>query len=183
MRGILPLRSRESCWKAGDGQTLPVPCFPENKGVIFREKEGGGKGAFPPPFLCFLLGTMLPAAVASADPAPTYSIKVEPSSIDLVEGESLPLKAIVTSDTGPLDEDGLKGAGLSIRWDERGHWPGKRGINRHPDHQSDGRKNRGNDRRKKGYHYCLSEQWGQVISAMQAGEITVKTGGHSWNIH
>lgn len=66
---------------------------------------------------CVLLGTMLPAAVASADPAPTYSIKVEPSSIDLVEGESLPLKAIVTSDTGPLDEDGLKGAGLSIRWE------------------------------------------------------------------
>lgn len=54
LRGILPLRSRESCWKAGDGQTLPVPCFPENKGVIFREKEGGGKGAFPPPFLCFV---------------------------------------------------------------------------------------------------------------------------------
>ena len=66
---------------------------------------------------CVLLGTMLPAAVASADPAPTYSIKVEPSSSDLVEGESLPLKAIVTSDTGPLDEDGLKGAGLSIRWE------------------------------------------------------------------
>lgn len=66
---------------------------------------------------CVLLGTMLPAAVASADPVPTYSIKVEPSSIDLVEGESLPLKAIVTSDTGPLDEDGLKGAGLSIRWE------------------------------------------------------------------
>ena len=56
---------------------------------------------------CVLLGTMLPAAVASADPAPTYSIKVEPSSIDLVEGESLPLKAIVTSDTGPRDEEGL----------------------------------------------------------------------------
>ena len=104
--------------KAGDGQTLPVPCFPENKGVIFREKEGGVR-VLSLLLSCVLLGTMLPAAVASADPAPTYSIKVEPSSIDLVEGESLPLKAIVTSDTGPLDEDGLKGAGLSIRWESK----------------------------------------------------------------
>lgn len=40
---------------------------------------------------------------------------------------------------------------------ERGHWPGKRGINRHPDHQSDGRKNR-ETTDEKGYHY-LSEQW------------------------
>lgn len=31
LRGILPLRSRESCWKAGDGQTLPVPCFPREQ--------------------------------------------------------------------------------------------------------------------------------------------------------
>ncbi|UQT48889.1 hypothetical protein M5E87_02065 [Flavonifractor plautii] len=116
IEGILPLRSRESCWKAGDGQTLPVPCFPENKGVIFREKKVGVR-VLSLLLSCVLLGTMLPAAVASADPAPTYSIKVEPSSIDLVEGESLPLKAIVTSDTGPLDEDGLKGAGLSIRWE------------------------------------------------------------------
>lgn len=37
---------------------------------------------------CVLLGTMLPAAVASADPAdPTYSITVAPPSIDLVEGD------------------------------------------------------------------------------------------------
>ena len=109
---------------------------------------------------CVLLGTMLPAAVASADPAPTYSIKVEPSSIDLVEGESLPLKAIVTSDTGPLDEDGLKGAGLSIRW-ESGDI-GRVSV------ESTGTlttkvmavKNRGKrPTKKKGYHYCLSEQW------------------------
>lgn len=37
-------------------------------------------------------GDDVPAAVASADPAPTYSIKVEPSSIDLVEGESSRLR-------------------------------------------------------------------------------------------
>ena len=102
---------------------------------------------------------MLPAAVASADPAPTYSIKVEPSSIDLVEGESLPLKAIVTSDTGPLDEDGLKGAGLSIRW-ESGDI-GRVSV------ESTGTlttkvmavKTGETTDEKNGYHYCLSEQW------------------------
>ena len=45
---------------------------------------------------CVLLGTMLPAAVASADPAdPTYSITVAPPSIDLVEGDEGELTARV----------------------------------------------------------------------------------------
>ena len=65
---------------------------------------------------CVLLGTMLPAAVA-ADPAPNDGITVDPSSIALTEGESLPIKASVTWNGAALDEDGLKGAGLSIHWE------------------------------------------------------------------
>ena len=49
---------------------------------------------------CVLLGTMLPAAVASADPTdPTYSITVAPPSIDLVEGDEGELTAKVVSES------------------------------------------------------------------------------------
>ena len=66
---------------------------------------------------CVLLGTMLPAAVASADPAdPTYSITVAPPSIDLVEGDEGELTAKVVSESTDgtkteLDDAGLAAAG------------------------------------------------------------------------
>ena len=74
---------------------------------------------------CVLLGTMLPAAVASADPAdPTYSITVAPPSIDLVEGDEGELTAKVVSESTDgtkteLDDAGLAAAGLSIRWESK----------------------------------------------------------------
>ncbi|MFQ7450372.1 MAG: Ig-like domain-containing protein [Flavonifractor plautii] len=74
---------------------------------------------------CVLLGTMLPAAVASADPAdPTYSITVAPPSIDLVEGDEGELTAKVVSESTDgtkteLDDAGLAVAGLSIRWESK----------------------------------------------------------------
>ena len=74
---------------------------------------------------CVLLGTMLPAAGASADPAdPTYSITVAPPSIDLVEGDEGELTAKVVSESTDgtkteLDDAGLAAAGLSIRWESK----------------------------------------------------------------
>ena len=74
---------------------------------------------------CVLLGTMLPAAVASAGPAdPTYSITVAPPSIDLVEGDEGELTAKVVSESTDgtkteLDDAGLAAAGLSIRWESK----------------------------------------------------------------
>ena len=66
---------------------------------------------------CVLLGTMLPAAVASADPAdPTYSITVAPPSIDLVEGDEGELTAKVVSESTDGTKTELDDAGLAVSY-------------------------------------------------------------------
>lgn len=113
---------------------------------------------------CVLLGTMLPAAVASADPAdPTYSITVAPPSIDLVEGDEGELTAKVVSESTDgtkteLDDAGLAAAGLSIRWESKDK--GRVSVES-PNTLTTKvmAVKQGKRPTKKGYHYCLSEQW------------------------